>query len=169
MLEEFKRHLDSEEAKDPRWEVSSGLLEDIRRLVGSCTLPSSKPLSADPTSLTADSPHPLVLICIRSRGGVSVTSWETSINPTIPSSHSSSTCHPFMMLYFSRAAPKTARKTFVSSAMSTLAPGQKLRGAKWEYQIIEPLKGDDTHISTLFKARILPNNQIANAPIWSAI
>ncbi|KAK2748459.1 hypothetical protein FQN55_004399 [Onygenales sp. PD_40] len=53
--------------------------------------------------------------------------------------------------------------------MSTLASGQLLTGAKWNYQIIDALGGDGTHKSAAFKAEVLPKNGVLDAPQWAFI
>ncbi|KAL8722864.1 MAG: hypothetical protein Q9181_007408 [Wetmoreana brouardii] len=47
--------------------------------------------------------------------------------------------------------------------MSTFISRQILPGAQWKYQIVEPLKGDGTHSSTIFEARVLPKAIIKTA------
>ncbi|KAL1614354.1 hypothetical protein SLS56_012127 [Neofusicoccum ribis] len=55
----------------------------------------------------------------------------------------------------------------ISRAMS-LSRGQVLPGARWDYSVIEPLRGDGTHTSTAFKARIVPKRHGFDVPQWSA-
>lgn len=50
--------------------------------------------------------------------------------------------------------------------MSSLAPGFILPGAHWDYHILETVKEDNTHASTIFKAQIVPRENTINAPRW---
>lgn len=70
------------------------------------------------------------------------------------------------MLSFARASSVIVRKPLVSRVISTFAYGKILCGAKWRYEIIEPIKGDGTHKSLVFKARVFG---AADAPKWCAI
>lgn len=58
------------------------------------------------------------------------------------------------------------RNLTFSRVMSFLAPGRLLRGALWGYRIVEAVKGDKTHRSTLFKARVVPRENASNTPQW---
>jgi hypothetical protein len=53
--------------------------------------------------------------------------------------------------------------------MSSLASGQVLTGAKWNYRVIDALKGDGTHKSAAFKAEVLPKDGILDASKWFAM
>lgn len=53
--------------------------------------------------------------------------------------------------------------------MSFLAPGHLLRGAKWGYRIVEAVKGDKTHASAVFKARVISRENVANTPQWFVV
>ncbi|KAI1502223.1 hypothetical protein F5X99DRAFT_408402 [Biscogniauxia marginata] len=45
--------------------------------------------------------------------------------------------------------------------MSSLAPGRILPGARWNYRILDTVKGDNTHNSAVFKAQVIsPQNAI---------
>ncbi|CAG8876099.1 unnamed protein product [Penicillium nalgiovense] len=44
--------------------------------------------------------------------------------------------------------------------MSSLTPGHVLRGARWNYRVLEPFNGDGTHISTVFKAQVVPRERV---------
>ncbi|KAF1950008.1 kinase-like protein [Byssothecium circinans] len=62
----------------------------------------------------------------------------------------------------------TARNSS-SRTMSSLAPGHLLQGAHWGYRIVDAVKGDNTHASAVFKARVLPRENASNAPHWAII
>jgi hypothetical protein len=65
-------------------------------------------------------------------------------------------------LYFARGS--LARK------MSSLTPGHVLRGARWNYRVLEPVKGDSTHISTVFKAQVVPRECVVpEVPEWFVV
>jgi hypothetical protein len=55
--------------------------------------------------------------------------------------------------------------------MSTLASGHVLRGAQWNYRVLDALGGDGTHTSAAFKAEILPKDAALDArpPRWFAM
>ncbi|CAG7973766.1 unnamed protein product [Penicillium nalgiovense] len=56
--------------------------------------------------------------------------------------------------------------------MSSLTPGHVLRGARWNYRVLEPFNGDGTHISTVFKAQVVPRERVVpevEVPEWSLI
>ncbi|KAJ6126017.1 hypothetical protein N7471_010510 [Penicillium samsonianum] len=55
--------------------------------------------------------------------------------------------------------------------MSSLIPRHFLRGAYWNYRVLEPVKGDSTHISTVFKAQIVPRDArvVPEVPKWALI
>lgn len=53
--------------------------------------------------------------------------------------------------------------------MSFLDPGHLLRGANWGYRIVEAVKGDKTHASAVFKARVVPRENASNKPQWFVI
>ncbi|KAJ5382424.1 hypothetical protein N7517_000335 [Penicillium concentricum] len=56
--------------------------------------------------------------------------------------------------------------------MSSLSPGNILQGADWNYRILDLVKGDNTHISTVFKAEIIPHEyprSALKAPQWAFI
>lgn len=50
--------------------------------------------------------------------------------------------------------------------MSSLAPGHLLQGAKWGYRITDTIKGDNTHASSVFKARVVPRKNGPDTPKW---
>ncbi|KAI1085990.1 kinase-like domain-containing protein [Rostrohypoxylon terebratum] len=56
-----------------------------------------------------------------------------------------------------------------SETTSTLSPGFILRGAKWDYRILEPMNGDSTHGSIVYKAKVEPHEDDINAPQWAVI
>ncbi|KAL4782105.1 hypothetical protein BJX76DRAFT_349646 [Aspergillus varians] len=65
----------------------------------------------------------------------------------------------------------TARNT-LSRCMSSLVPGHVLQGTRWNYRILNPVKGDNTHISTVFKAEVIARENVPNsfrAPQWAFI
>ncbi|KAJ5788921.1 uncharacterized protein N7518_005932 [Penicillium psychrosexuale] len=55
--------------------------------------------------------------------------------------------------------------------MSSLAPGNVLRGACWNYRVLEPVKGDNTHNSTVFKAQVIARGArvVPEVPEWALI
>ncbi|KAI1120585.1 kinase-like domain-containing protein [Nemania abortiva] len=53
--------------------------------------------------------------------------------------------------------------------MATLTRGQTLRGEKWDYRIVEPIGGDGTHSSAVFKASVLSKNGSTCDPTWAVI
>ncbi|PGH03753.1 serine/threonine protein kinase [Blastomyces parvus] len=54
--------------------------------------------------------------------------------------------------------------------MSSFSSGQVLSGAKWNYHIPdEPLKGDGTHRSIVYKAEVIPKDATVDAPRWAFI
>ncbi|OAX80394.1 serine/threonine protein kinase [Emergomyces africanus] len=53
--------------------------------------------------------------------------------------------------------------------LSSLASGQVLTGAKWNYRVIDALVGDGTHKSGAFKAEVLPKDGALDAPQWAFI
>ncbi|CAG8937788.1 unnamed protein product [Penicillium salamii] len=66
----------------------------------------------------------------------------------------------------------TAARKSSSRTMSSLAPGNILQGARWNYRILSPIKGDNTHISTVLKAEVVPRENSRNAPKapqWASI
>ncbi|PYI07048.1 hypothetical protein BO78DRAFT_418202 [Aspergillus sclerotiicarbonarius CBS 121057] len=48
--------------------------------------------------------------------------------------------------------------------MSSLVPGFILRGARWNYRILHTITGDNTHISTIFKAAVFPHENADQHP-----
>ena len=55
-------------------------------------------------------------------------------------------------------------RIFLFRTMSSIAHGPVLQGSCWDYRIIGALKGDRTHSSTVFKAKVLPHNSAQNFP-----
>jgi len=53
--------------------------------------------------------------------------------------------------------------------MSSLAPGHILSGARWNYRIKEAVEGDNTQISTDFKAEIIQHKNSLGSPQWFVI
>jgi hypothetical protein len=54
--------------------------------------------------------------------------------------------------------------------MSSLAPGQVLSGARWNYHIIkEAVQGDNTQKSTSFKAEIIQHKNSPGSSQWFVI
>lgn len=66
--------------------------------------------------------------------------------------------YPFIGLALSTARNSLPRN------MSSLTPGNILQGAHWNYRILSPVMGDHTHISTVFKAVIVPRMNTSDAP-----
>lgn len=58
----------------------------------------------------------------------------------------------------------TENKTLLIFRAISLSRGQVLLGARWDYSIIEPLKGDGTYISIAFKAKIVPKHYDFDVP-----
>jgi hypothetical protein len=52
--------------------------------------------------------------------------------------------------------------------MSSITPGHVLRGAYWNYRVLEPVKGDNTHVSTVFKAQVVAHDArvVPEVPEW---
>ncbi|KAL8755990.1 MAG: hypothetical protein Q9184_004638 [Pyrenodesmia sp. 2 TL-2023] len=63
----------------------------------------------------------------------------------------------------------SSTKNSLSRTMSSLAPGHVLGGARWNYRILNPLEGDGTHTSAVFKAKVVPHENASNAPQWALI
>ncbi|KAF2816716.1 uncharacterized protein BDZ99DRAFT_375363 [Mytilinidion resinicola] len=61
-----------------------------------------------------------------------------------------------------------AARNSLSRTMSSLAPGH-LQGAHWDYRIVGTVKGDNTHASAVFKAKVVPRENAPNAPQWAII
>lgn len=56
--------------------------------------------------------------------------------------------------------------------MASLAPGVVLPGKRWNYRILDPIKGDTTHISNAFKAEVVPRENtrhVPKAPQWFVV
>lgn len=65
---------------------------------------------------------------------------------------------PLVRLNFSSARNSLAK------TISSLAPGHVLQGAQWDYRIVDAVKGDSTHASAVFRAKIVPRENTPNAP-----
>ncbi|KAJ9217141.1 hypothetical protein DTO166G4_1196 [Paecilomyces variotii] len=63
----------------------------------------------------------------------------------------------------------TLSATRNSVSKSSLRPGDLLQGAHWDYRLIDAVKGDNTHTSTVFKAKVIPHKDGANNPLWAII
>jgi len=50
--------------------------------------------------------------------------------------------------------------------MSLFSSGHVLSGAHWRYRILEPIQGDQSHFSTVFKAEVLADDAVSSAPTW---
>lgn len=61
-----------------------------------------------------------------------------------------------------------ARNPF-SRTMLSLAPGRVLSGVHWNYHILNPVHGDKTHTSRVFKAKVIPRKNTLNAPKWFVV
>lgn len=57
-------------------------------------------------------------------------------------------------------------KNSLIKTMSSLAPGHLLQGLNWDYRIEHAVKGDGTHLSTVFKAKVIPHENVPNYPQW---
>ncbi|PYH46601.1 uncharacterized protein BP01DRAFT_338092 [Aspergillus saccharolyticus JOP 1030-1] len=66
---------------------------------------------------------------------------------------------------------RTSSKNHLSRNMSSLAPGHILRGTHWSYQISQPLRGDRTQTSSIFKAEVIQacNDNSSTTPRWASI
>jgi hypothetical protein len=62
----------------------------------------------------------------------------------------------------------SAARNSLARKMSSLTSGHVLRGACWNYRVLEPVKGDNTHISTVFKAQIVARDSrvVPEVPEW---
>ncbi|KAJ9302768.1 hypothetical protein DTO271G3_142 [Paecilomyces variotii] len=56
-----------------------------------------------------------------------------------------------------------------SLSKPSLRPGDLLQGAHWDYRVIDAVKGDSMHPSTVFKAKVIPHKDGANTPLWATI
>ncbi|KAB8270697.1 kinase-like domain-containing protein, partial [Aspergillus minisclerotigenes] len=73
---------------------------------------------------------------------------------------------------FSCPSNLSAAKNSLSRTISSLAPRYTLQGARWDYRILRPIMGDNTHISTVFKAEVIPRKNGENTsktPQWAVI
>ncbi|KAA8611687.1 Serine/threonine-protein kinase DCLK [Pyrenophora tritici-repentis] len=50
------------------------------------------------------------------------------------------------------------------SSLARLAPGQTLAGARWDYRIVNAIKGDNSHQSTVYKAEVHPRTDVSDSP-----
>lgn len=57
-------------------------------------------------------------------------------------------------------------RSFASSAMTCLAPGQQLVGAKYEYRLLSNLGEKGKHNSIVFDAQVLPKAGATDPPQW---
>lgn len=73
------------------------------------------------------------------------------------------------MQSFIRVTLTAGKKSYVLRTISSLASGQVLTGAKWNYRITDTLKGDGTHVSAAFKAEVLPKDGDLDTPQWFAM
>ena len=55
--------------------------------------------------------------------------------------------------------------------MSSLTSGHVLRGAYWNYRVLEPVKGDNTHSSTVIKAQVVLRDPhvVPEVPEWFVV
>lgn len=68
---------------------------------------------------------------------------------------------PTMHCVHSRSS---AARTCLMRTMASLAAGVVLRGTRWNYRILDPIKGDTTHISNAFKAEVIPREKPRHVP-----
>ncbi|KAJ5950472.1 uncharacterized protein N7479_008885 [Penicillium vulpinum] len=66
-------------------------------------------------------------------------------------------------MYLIRPASSTINNPLIRT-ISSLVPGNILQGAQWNYRILNLVKGDSTHISTVFKAEVIPRDDSRNVP-----
>ncbi|KAJ5158230.1 uncharacterized protein N7500_007881 [Penicillium coprophilum] len=66
-------------------------------------------------------------------------------------------------MYLIRPASNAARNPLIRS-ISSLCAGNILQGAYWDYRILNLVEGDNTHISTVFKAEVIPHEHPRSAP-----
>lgn len=79
--------------------------------------------------------------------------------------------HNYFPIYLIRPASSAERNPLIRTMLS-LAPGNILRGTYWSYHILNLVKGDSTHISSLFKAEVMPHEKSHNtskSSKWSII
>ncbi|KAF1841096.1 uncharacterized protein K460DRAFT_398954 [Cucurbitaria berberidis CBS 394.84] len=70
----------------------------------------------------------------------------------------------------SRIRPTSATvRNSLSRAMSSIASEHILPGRQWNYRILNVVKGDNTHASTVFKAEVFPHKNVHGAPRWAII
>jgi hypothetical protein len=75
-------------------------------------------------------------------------------------------------MYSVSCSTLSAARNSLLRTVSSLAPGYILQGAHWTYRIVEPVKGDNTHISTVFKAEVVLRENARNepkAPHWFVV
>jgi hypothetical protein len=65
----------------------------------------------------------------------------------------------------------SAARSSLARKKSSITPGHVLRGAYWNYRVLEPVKGDNTHTSTVFKAQVIAHNAraVPEVPEWFVI
>ncbi|KAF3020835.1 hypothetical protein E8E15_006980 [Penicillium rubens] len=65
----------------------------------------------------------------------------------------------------------SAARSSLARKKSSITPGHVLRGAYWNYRVLEPVKGDNTHTSTVFKAQVIAHNAraVPEVPEWALI
>lgn len=104
--------------------------------------------------------------------------WLMSRVPTHPPSYITPPCprprplrpvsYIATMHSIARPASRPARghpsRTMLS--LARLAPGHTLPGARWDYRIVKAVKGDNTHRSAVFMAKVLPHDDVPNPPQW---
>ncbi|KAE8338357.1 hypothetical protein BDV24DRAFT_176801 [Aspergillus arachidicola] len=58
----------------------------------------------------------------------------------------------------------SAERNSLSRIISSLAPGYTLQGSRWDYRILTPIEGDNTHISTVFNPKVNPRENAEDTP-----
>ncbi|KXG53972.1 uncharacterized protein PGRI_010220 [Penicillium griseofulvum] len=72
---------------------------------------------------------------------------------------------------YSVVSTNLSARSSLARKLPSLTPGQVLRGVRWNYRILEHIKGDNTHISNIFKAQVVPRNtrvatKVPKVPQW---
>lgn len=52
------------------------------------------------------------------------------------------------------------------SSLARLAPGHTLAGAQWDYLIVRAIRGDKTHRSAVYIAKVVPHDGALEPPQW---
>ncbi|KAJ5199661.1 hypothetical protein N7491_009541 [Penicillium cf. griseofulvum] len=75
---------------------------------------------------------------------------------------------------YSVVSTNLSTRSSLARKLPSLTPGHVLRGVRWNYRILEHIKGDNTHISNVFKAQVVSRDnrvvlEIPEVPQWALI